>query len=84
MVRKTGPGDSTSAELERYQLYYVVLALWVFQLIVSPLWLGRYRFGPLEWCWRSLTCWRRQPMRLDPPAPEFRPFGIADRSASPF
>ena len=22
-----------------------------------------HRFGPLEWCWRSLTYWKRQPMR---------------------
>ncbi|MGB5738715.1 MAG: DUF418 domain-containing protein [Woeseia sp.] len=33
------------------------------QLIISPWWLARYRFGPAEWLWRSLTYWRRQPMR---------------------
>ena len=49
--------------LERYQLYYVVFAIWVAQLIVSPLWLKRYRFGPVEWLWRSLTYMKRQPMR---------------------
>lgn len=27
-------------------------------------WLARYRFGPLEWLWRSLTYRRRQPLRL--------------------
>ena len=32
----------------------------------SPWWLRRFRFGPLEWCWRSLTYWRRQPMRREP------------------
>lgn len=37
--------------------------IWIFQLIVSPLWLARFRFGPLEWLWRSLTYGRRQPMR---------------------
>lgn len=40
----------------------VVLAIWIVQLIVSPLWLARYRFGPAEWLWRSLTYWQRQPM----------------------
>lgn len=30
----------------------------------SRWWLSRYRFGPLEWGWRSLTYWRLQPMRL--------------------
>jgi uncharacterized membrane protein YeiB len=24
------------------------------------LWFGHYRFGALEWCWRSLTYWKRQ------------------------
>ncbi len=60
----TGYGLGLYGRLERYQTYYVVLALWVFQLIVSPLWLRRFRFGPLEWAWRSLTYWKRQPMRV--------------------
>ena len=34
------------------------------QLLLSPWWLARFRFGPVEWLWRSLTYWRRQPMRL--------------------
>jgi uncharacterized protein len=42
----------------------VVGAIWIFQLIVSPIWMRHFRFGPLEWCWRSLTYWKRQPMRL--------------------
>ena len=52
-------------QLERYQLYFVVLGIWIFNLIWSPIWLRHYRFGPLEWCWRSLTYWRKQPMRRD-------------------
>jgi uncharacterized protein len=49
--------------LERYQLYYVVFAIWLVQLVVSPLWLKHYRFGPVEWLWRSLTYLKPQPMR---------------------
>lgn len=49
--------------LERYQLYYVVLAIWAAQLLISPLWLHYFRFGPVEWLWRSLTYMKRQPMR---------------------
>ena len=53
----------------------VVAAIWIFQLIVSPIWLARFRFGPAEWLWRSLTYGRRQPMRREspqgrPPLPE--------------
>ena len=51
----TGYGAGLYGRLERYQAYYVVLALWLFQLIVSPMWLRRFRFGPAERCWRSLT-----------------------------
>jgi len=41
---------------------WVVGAVWVFQLIASPIWLKYFRFGPMEWVWRSLTYWQRQPM----------------------
>lgn len=49
--------------LERHELYYVVFAIWAVQLVISPLWLRYYRFGPVEWLWRSLTYLKRQPMR---------------------
>jgi uncharacterized protein len=48
---------------ERYQLYYLVLAIWVFQLIMSPIWLTHFRFGPLEWLWRWLTYGKRPAFR---------------------
>jgi len=32
-----------------------------FQLWFSPWWLARYRFGPAEWVWRSLSYWQKQP-----------------------
>jgi uncharacterized protein len=59
----SGFGFGLYAALERYELYYIVGSIWVFQLIVSPIWLKYYRFGPLEWLWRSLTYLKRQPMR---------------------
>ena len=58
-----GFGFGLFGELRRHQLYYVVGAIWIFQLIVSPLWLARYRFGPLEWMWRWLTYGERPAMR---------------------
>ncbi len=45
----------------------IVAAIWAFQLVVSPIWLERFRFGPAEWLWRSLTYWTRQPMRRATP-----------------
>jgi uncharacterized protein len=38
-------------------------ALYAAQLAFSTAWLRRYRFGPMEWLWRSLTYGQRQPMR---------------------
>lgn len=58
-----GFGLGLYGELERYQLYYVVAAIWAFQLVVSPIWLKYYRFGPLEWLWRTLTYLEPQPLR---------------------
>jgi uncharacterized protein len=49
---------------QRYQVYFVVAALWTFQIVVSKIWLAYFRFGPVEWFWRSLTYWKRQPMSL--------------------
>jgi uncharacterized protein len=65
----TGYGFKMYGRLERYQLYYVVAAIWVFNLVASSIWVRHFRFGPLEWCWRSLTYWKRQPMRLAAPEP---------------
>ena len=58
------PGLGLMGQLQRYQLYFVVVGVWIVNIIWSRWWLRRYRFGPLEWCWRSLTYWQRQPMRV--------------------
>ena len=38
------------------------LAVFAAQLVTSDWWLERFRFGPAEWLWRSLTYWRWQPL----------------------
>jgi uncharacterized protein len=62
-----GYGLGNFAQLERHQLLYVVAGMWSINLILSPLWLRAFRFGPLEWAWRSLTYWKRQPFRREAP-----------------
>ncbi|MFC4309735.1 DUF418 domain-containing protein [Steroidobacter flavus] len=59
----TGAGLALYGQLARHELYYVVIAIWVVQLIWSPLWLRHFRYGPAEWLWRSATYWRWQPLR---------------------
>jgi len=43
----------------------VLFAILIFsaQLVLSRWWLARYRFGPAEWLWRTLTYGQLQPMR---------------------
>ncbi len=54
---------------QRYQLYYLVFSVWTFQLIMSPIWLRHFRFGPLEWIWRWLTYGKRPAFRKNPLSP---------------
>jgi uncharacterized protein len=39
------------------------LAILVAQVWASHVWLARYRYGPMEWLWRSLTYGSLQPFR---------------------
>jgi uncharacterized protein len=40
------------------------VVLFGLQVALSRLWLSRFRFGPVEWLWRSLTYAELQPLRL--------------------
>jgi uncharacterized protein len=60
-----GMGFGFFGKLEIYQLYYVVAVIWIVEIAWSHLWLRYYRFGPLEWLWRSLTYWKKQPLKKE-------------------
>ncbi|MCD4746472.1 MAG: DUF418 domain-containing protein, partial [Bacteroidales bacterium] len=49
--------------VERSFQILIVIGIWVLLLIISPLWLRYYYFGPLEWLWRVLTYRRVQAMK---------------------
>ncbi|WP_219550560.1 DUF418 domain-containing protein [Gramella sp. MT6] len=51
----TGVGFGLFGSFQRYELLFIVFGIWVFQLIVSPIWLRYFYFGPLEWVWRNLS-----------------------------
>jgi uncharacterized protein len=42
----------------------IALAIFTLQIVVAHLWLRWFRFGPLEWVWRTLVYLRPQPMRV--------------------
>ena len=58
-----GYGLGLYGEIPRFWQMGFVVAVIVLQFGLSSWWLARYRFGPVEWLWRSLTYWQRQPMR---------------------
>jgi len=47
----------------RAQLWLFVLGAWALMLLWSKPWLERFRYGPLEWLWRSLARLEVQPLR---------------------
>jgi uncharacterized protein len=50
--------------VEYYKIYYAVAGMWLVNLTFSSIWLRYFEFGPVEWVWRSLTYWKRQPMLI--------------------
>ena len=59
-----GVGLGLFGSLERWMQAMVVAGIWIAHLILSPLWLRYFHFGPLEWLWRSLSYLRLQPIRM--------------------
>ncbi len=58
-----GWGLGLFGQLNRTQLYVVVLLSWALMLLWSKPWLDRFRYGPLEWLWRCLTYGKLFPLR---------------------
>ena len=54
-----GHGLGFFGTFDRLQQFLVVISVWVLILILSPLVLKKYKFGPLEWMWRKLTYFSR-------------------------
>ncbi len=60
LMGKTGPAVTIA----------LTMGLFCVQIAWSHWWLARYRFGPVEWVWRSLTYGKAQPMKKSaPPVP---------------
>ncbi len=58
-----GHGLGLFGRVSRFEALGFVVAVWVGQVILSVVWLRSFRFGPVEWLWRTLTYGERQPMR---------------------
>ena len=58
-----GHGLGLFGSVERIGQIGIVLAVWALQLMVSPIRLRYFLFGPAEWLWRALTYWKLPPWR---------------------
>lgn len=50
-----GFGLGLFGQIDRTGQLLIVLGVWSFQLIISPIWLRHFYYGPFEWLWRSLS-----------------------------
>jgi uncharacterized protein len=44
------------------------IAFFIVQILLAQAWAKRFRMGPVEWLWRSLTYFKLQPNRFERPA----------------
>lgn len=58
-----GIGLGLFGQADRITQVLITLGIWLLQFTWSKAWLDRYRFGPLEWAWRSLSYMKAQPMK---------------------
>ena len=55
MLVFTGAGLGWVDQMSLWQVYVIVLPIWLLQLWLSPWWLARFYYGPVEWLWRAMT-----------------------------
>jgi uncharacterized protein len=58
-----GHGLGLFGSVERTVQALIVLVIWILLMLVSAIWLKRFRFGPLEAFWRSLTYGKWQALK---------------------
>lgn len=57
-----GNGLGLFGSVERVQQVLIVPAIWAVVLVVTQFWLSTFRYGPLEWLWRTLTYLKAAPL----------------------
>lgn len=59
-----GHGFGLYGKIPRWGQLLVVMGVWIVVVAFAEFWMKRFRYGPIEWLWRSLTYGTRQPMKL--------------------
>jgi uncharacterized protein len=60
-----GWGLGLAGKVRVVHLLPITLAVFIVEALISRAWLSRFRFGPAEWLWRSMTYGRIQPLRRE-------------------
>ena len=53
-----GWGVGLALKLNGFQVLGISFLLYVAQIILSGIWLSKFRYGPCEWVWRCITYWK--------------------------
>ena len=53
-----GWGLGLALKLNGFQVLGISVLLYVAQVILSGLWLSKFKYGPFEWIWRCITYWK--------------------------
>ncbi|WP_420379612.1 DUF418 domain-containing protein [Gilvibacter sp.] len=61
----TSVGFKGYETLSPSQAFLTAIGVFIFQLILSRLWLRYFKYGPFEWLWRCLTYKQWLPIRID-------------------
>ena len=59
-------GPALMGQVGAASIVGIVLVGFAIQIVLARAWLARFRFGPAEWLWRTLTYWEVQPFRKAP------------------
>lgn len=58
-----GHGFGLFGQVSRIGQIGITAGIWIALLLAAPSWLKRFRYGPFEWAWRSLSYWTILPIR---------------------
>ena len=58
-----GWGLGLALKLNGFQALGICVGLFALQVLISDLWLRKFRYGPLEWVWRCITYWKALPIK---------------------
>ena len=53
-----GWGLGLALKLNGFQVLGISVLLYLAQVILSGLWLSKFKYGPFEWIWRCITYWK--------------------------